>query len=82
MKTTYRTSGTCSREIIVETEGTRVVSVEFVGGCDGNTSGISALVEGMEIDEVIRRLRGIRCGFKPTSFPDQLARALEKASAE
>lgn len=79
---TYRTSGTCSREIIIETEGTKVVSVRFVGGCDGNTKGIAALVPGMEIADVIDRLKGIRCGFKPTSCPDQLARALEKATAE
>lgn len=78
----YKTRGTCSREIIIEKEGTKVVSVKFVGGCSGNTQGIAALVCGMEIDEVIARLKGIRCGFKDTSCPDQLARALQEALAK
>lgn len=75
---TYKTSGTCSRAIRVETEGDRVKSVEFAGGCAGNTQGVARLVEGMNIDEAIKRLSGIKCGAKPTSCPDQLAKALEQ----
>ena len=72
----YRTKGTCSREINFEVEGDTIRSVQFVGGCAGNTMGISKLIEGMNIDEAISRLSGIRCGLKPTSCPDQLAKAL------
>lgn len=73
----YRTRGTCSRAINIEVEDGVVKSVQFVGGCAGNTAGISKLVEGMTVDEVIDRLSGIRCGFKTTSCPDQLAQALK-----
>jgi len=76
---TYRTKGTCAAEIRIELEGDTVESVKFVGGCSGNTQGIASLVKGMKVDEVIEKLKGIRCGFKPTSCPDQLARALEEA---
>ena len=72
----YRTKGVCSRQIDIEADGDRIVSVKFIGGCAGNTQGVAALVEGMTIDEAIRRLSGIRCGFKSTSCPDQLAKAL------
>ena len=72
----YRTKGVCSRQIDIRTEDDRILSVKFVGGCAGNTQGVAALVEGMTIDEAIRRLSGIRCGFKSTSCPDQLAKAL------
>lgn len=78
----YKTSGTCSREIHFELDGDTVKSVEFVGGCDGNTTGIGLLVAGMKVDEVIKRLEGVRCGFKPTSCPDQLAKALREATAK
>lgn len=78
----YKTSGTCSREIHFELDGDIVKSVEFVGGCDGNTTGISLLVAGMKVDDVIARLEGVRCGFKPTSCPDQLAKALRAAAAK
>ena len=78
----YRTSGTCSREINIEVEDGIVKSVRYVGGCHGNTQGVSRLVEGMKAEDVIAKLKGIRCGFKPTSCPDQLARALEKYLAE
>ena len=78
----YRTSGTCSREINIEVEDGVVKSVKFVGGCHGNTQGVSRLVEGMKAEDVIAKLKGIKCGFKPTSCPDQLARALEKYLAE
>ena len=74
----YKTSGTCSSAIDVEVKDGRIESVEFIGGCNGNTKGISALVKGMLVDEAIDRLKGITCGFKSTSCPDQLARALEQ----
>ncbi len=74
----YKTSGTCSRQIDIVTDEDIVESVNFVGGCSGNTQGVAALVEGMPINEAIRRLKGIKCGFKSTSCPDQLALALEK----
>lgn len=76
---TYKTHGTCSRAIEIELDGDTVERVEFVGGCDGNTHGIASLVRGMKIDEVITRLEGIKCGFKSTSCPDQLACALKGA---
>lgn len=76
----YRTSGTCSTQIyydVVNEDGVDVVrNVAFVGGCNGNLKGISKLVEGMPVDRVIELLRGIRCGYKSTSCPDQLAKAL------
>ena len=72
----YRTKGVCSRQIDIETENDHIVSVKFIGGCSGNTQGVSALVVGMTVDEAIERLSGIRCGFKSTSCPDQLAQAL------
>lgn len=73
----YRTSGTCSNAIQYEVEDGIVKNVQFVGGCHGNTQGIAALVEGMRVEEVIKRLKGIKCGMKGTSCPDQLAKALE-----
>ena len=77
----YRTKGTCSVAIQLELDGEIVKSVEFIGGCSGNTQGVARLVEGMNAREAITRLKGICCGTKPTSCPDQLARALEKALA-
>ncbi len=77
MKLTYKTSGVCSRTITVDIEEGIVKSVQFEGGCNGNTKGISALVEGMKVEDVIERLEGIKCGFKGTSCPDQLAKALK-----
>lgn len=73
----YRTSGTCSSAIDVEVKDGIIESVKFTGGCNGNLQGISALVKGMKVKDAIERLKGIRCGFKNTSCPDQLARALE-----
>jgi uncharacterized protein (TIGR03905 family) len=77
----YKTTGTCSTKIlfdIYEEDGIKKVKdVQFVGGCHGNTQGVAKLVEGMRADEVIDRLKGIKCGFKPTSCPDQLAKAIE-----
>ena len=79
MTYTYKTKGTCSSAIEIETDETNVVrSVRFIGGCNGNTKGISALVKDMPADEVIARLEGIRCGLKGTSCPDQLAKALRE----
>jgi len=78
----YKTHGTCSRAIEFDMDGTKVVNVHFVGGCMGNTQGVAKLVEGMEIDDVISRLKGIDCGGKGTSCPDQLARALETYKEE
>ena len=75
----YKTSGTCSRMVILDIEDGVVTDCKFVGGCAGNTLGVAALVIGMKTDEVVGRLKGIKCGFKPTSCPDQLARAVEEA---
>ena len=74
----YMTQGTCSRQIEIVCEDDTIESVQFIGGCSGNTQGVAALVVGMNIDDAIKRIKGIRCGFKPTSCPDQLACALEK----
>lgn len=79
---TYNTHGTCSRQINLEVENNIVTNISFVGGCSGNTQGICALVIGMNVEDVIERLRGIKCGFKPTSCPDQLAQALEQYKKE
>ena len=76
----YKTRGTCSQQILIETEGDIITSVEFIGGCSGNTQGVAALVRGMEIDEVIARLKGTQCRAG-TSCPDQLATALEQLKA-
>ena len=73
----YKTQGTCSSAIDVEVKDGIIESVAFTGGCNGNLQGISALVKGMKVEDAIERLKGIRCGFKNTSCPDQLARALE-----
>ena len=81
MKTVYKPKGTCSRQILVDVENGIVNSVEFVGGCSGNTQGIASLVKGMKVEDVIARCEGIRCGFKDTSCPDQLAKALRENQA-
>ena len=78
----YKTQGTCSQAIQLELDGDVIKSVEFVGGCAGNPQGVASLVQGMKAEEAIARLEGIRCGFKPTSCPDQLAKALKLALAE
>ena len=74
----YQTKGTCSTSLDVEVEDGKIKFVQFFGGCNGNLKGIASLVTGMEIEDAISRLKGIRCGFKPTSCPDQLAHALEQ----
>ena len=79
MKYTYRTQGTCSQAIEFEIEDGIVKNVQFYGGCNGNTQGVSILVEGMKAEDVIAKLEGIRCGFKATSCPDQLAKAIRLA---
>lgn len=73
----YQTKGTCASAIDIEVKDGIIESVKFTGGCNGNLQGISALVKGMKVEDAISRLKGIRCGFKPTSCPDQLAQALE-----
>ena len=82
----YKTQGVCSQKInfdIVENEGRKVVSnVKFTGGCNGNTQGVAHLVEGMEVHDAISRMEGIKCGFKSTSCPDQLAKAIRGAIGE
>ncbi len=80
--TTYKTRGTCSRFIELTAEDGCITACRFVGGCDGNTKGLSRMVEGMPLSEVKRRLNGIRCGAKPTSCPDQLCRAIEQLESE
>lgn len=82
MRYTYTPHGVCSRMIQIDIEDGIVEKVQFIGGCSGNTQGISALVQGMPVDEVIKRLENIKCGSRPTSCPDQLAKALKKAAAE
>ncbi len=74
----YKTHGVCSTGIHIETDGDVILSVAFTGGCNGNLQGISKLVSGMKIDDAIEKLSGIRCGRRPTSCPDQLARALQQ----
>ena len=78
----YRPRGVCSQLIHFELEGDVVKNVQFLGGCHGNLQGISRLVNGMKVDDVIERLSGIRCGNKQTSCPDQLAHALKQATAK
>ena len=78
MKFTYITNGVCSRSIDIEIEDNKLISAVFYGGCNGNLKGISKLAEGMNIDDIINKLDGIRCGFKPTSCPDQLSKALKE----
>ena len=79
MQYQYKTKGTCSQQILFEIEDNKLTNVQYIGGCNGNLKGISALVEGIDVDEVIARLEGTKCGMKDTSCPDQLARALKEA---
>ena len=78
----YKTKGVCSRSIEFELDGDTIKYVKFNGGCNGNTKGIAQLVAGMKVDDVIARLEGTTCGFKPTSCPDQLAKALKEIKAQ
>lgn len=79
---TYKTQSVCSRSIEIDVENDIITNVKFNGGCAGNTQGVANLIRGMSVDEAISRLEGIRCGFKPTSCPDQLAKALKKGKEE
>lgn len=78
----YKTRGTCSQMIEFSIENNTIISVQFYGGCQGNTQGLSALLRGMNVDEAIDRLQGIQCGMKGTSCPDQFARALKSWKEE
>ena len=79
MQYTYQPKGVCARKISFDIEDGKVMNIRFTGGCAGNTQGVSALAEGMTTDEIIERLSGIRCGFKGTSCPDQMAAAIKEA---
>ncbi len=81
MQYEYQTKGTCSRTILFEIKDGKLQNVQYIGGCNGNLKGISSLVEGMDVKDVIARLEGTTCGMKPTSCPDQLAQALKEALA-
>ena len=78
----YAPRGVCSRRIVFDVENNQVHNLVFHGGCHGNTQGVAALIEGMDIDDAISRLSGIRCGMKPTSCPDQLSLALRQAKQQ
>ena len=78
----YRPKGVCSQSIDFDIEDNKVKNVSFVGGCSGNLQGISRLIEGMDVNEAISRIEGTRCGFKSTSCPDQLAKALKEATGK
>lgn len=78
----FNPQGTCSRKIIVETDGDIVTDVKFIGGCSGNTQGVAILSKGRTVDELISLLDGIKCGFKNTSCPDQFAKALKQMKKE
>ena len=79
MQYEYKTKGTCSQNIFFDIDDGKVKNVQFLGGCNGNLKGFGALVEGMNVDDVIARLEGTKCGMKSTSCPDQLAKALKEA---
>lgn len=81
MKYQYSTQGTCSYQIDLDVEDGVIKDIQFYGGCDGNLQGICSLVRGMKVEDVLPKIEGIRCGMKPTSCPDQLARALRQVMA-
>lgn len=78
----YKTQGVCSQMINFDIEDNKVKNVAFIGGCNGNLQGISRLIEGMDVDEAIAKMEGIKCGYRKTSCPDQLALALKKATGK
>lgn len=82
MKYTYRPRGVCSQQMEIDIDNGKVTGLKVLGGCSGNLQGIAKLVEGMDVDDVIARLEGIHCGFKSTSCPDQLAKALREIEEE
>ena len=75
----YKTKGTCARAVIVDVEDGVITDCEFIGGCSGNTQGVASLVKGMKVEDAVAKIKGIKCGMKSTSCPDQLALALEEA---
>ena len=81
MQHEYKTRGVCASKILFDLDGDTVKNIRFVGGCNGNTQGVARLAEGMKVDEVVARLKGVHCGMKSTSCPDQLAQALKAAKA-
>ena len=82
MQHEYKTRGVCASKILFDLDGDTVKNIRFVGGCNGNTQGVARLAEGMKLDEVVARLKGVHCGMKPTSCPDQLAQALLAAKEQ
>ena len=82
MQFEYKTKGTCSGKILFEIENNKVKNVEFIGGCNGNLKGICSIVRGMKAEQVIERFEDVKCGFRSTSCPDQIAKNLKKALAE
>ena len=78
----YTPKGVCTRKMSIDVEDGVIVDVAFIGGCSGNTQGVGALLKGMKVEDAIERLDGIRCGFRSTSCPDQLAKALKEFSQE
>ena len=78
----YKTKGTCSQKIFFDIEDNKVKNVQFIGGCNGNLKGICSIVRGMKAEQVIERFEGVKCGFRNTSCPDQIAKNLKKALAE
>lgn len=79
MRIEYATKGVCSKQMLVDVEDGIITDCKIIGGCSGNTQGVSALVKGMTVEEAIKRMEGIKCGPRPTSCPDQLAQALKQA---
>ena len=82
MQHEYKTRGVCASKILFDLDGDTVKNIRFVGGCNGNTQGVARLAEGMKVDEVVARLKGVHCGMKSTSCPDQLAQALLAAKEQ
>ncbi len=82
MRYTYTPTGVCSREFEIDLDGNKIKSIKVIGGCPGNTIGLAKLLEGMDVNEAISKLKGIKCGMRSTSCPDQIAKALEKIIEE
>ena len=82
MQYQFQPKGVCPQRILFDLDGDVVRNIRFIGGCSGNTQGVAALAEGLTVDEIEKKLGGIRCGFKPTSCPDQLAKAVRAAKAQ
>lgn len=82
MRYTYTPTGVCSREFQIDLDGNKIKSIKVIGGCPGNTIGLAKLLEGMDVNEAISKLKGIKCGMRSTSCPDQIAKALEKIIEE